>query len=61
MRPEKPAPRISACGARSLQILAHEPEEDAIDPFAVAPVRLAFDALDKARAFRVPDRALLNP
>src|SRR5688500_15791616 len=44
-----------------LQVLADEPEEHAVDPLAVAPVRLALDAFPKeARAFRVLDGALVE-
>src|SRR5688572_12738973 len=49
-------------GSRRLEILADEPEHDAVDPLLVPPVGLSLDAfLDEPRPFEMADRAVVEP
>ena len=44
-----------------LQILADQPEEDAVDPLAVSPIRLSLHSLaHEAHALRMTDRPLVE-
>src|SRR2546428_14119963 len=48
--------------ARSIEVLADEPVDDAVDPLVVAPVGLAADALEhEPRALRVDPGPLVEP
>src|SRR5215210_2838375 len=49
-------------GSRRLEVLPDEPEDDAVDPLVVTPVRLSLDALlDEPGPLEMPDGAVVEP
>src|SRR5215204_3906144 len=49
-------------GSCRLEVLADEPEDDAVDPLVVTPVRLSLDALlDEPRSLEMADGAVVEP
>src|SRR5215210_2706929 len=51
-----------ARGSRRLEVLADEPEHDAVDPLVVTPVRPSLDPLlDEPRPLEMSDRAVVEP